>query len=204
MSRGFHGEGREIMCRRGTEKWQGNPREIKSSKILRSKTKEVRDYFDLLEELLDEVSSPEPALAYCFQRIEAAQRVGLYALLMREFRTDSQLTWRTVDKLDITRRNFPEFYKNVLGKRLPNSLRDLIEPAEKIRDDITHGRHQSAAEVQRAILSCLKFAEALNKTFREQAGFNPIGPLRGVTSKKRPQLDKRITAVVLRGLGLTA
>ena len=150
-------------------------------------------YFVLLKELLEKISSPEPALAYCFQRIEFAQRNGLYALLMREYRTDSDLSWQVVDRLDVTR---------ISGKRLPSNLKLIIQPAESVRDDITHGRTKSKAEINKAILNCIEYAEALNAAFNNQVGFKPIGDLRGVTSKRgKPQLDKKISRVVLKGLG---
>jgi hypothetical protein len=162
----------------------------------------VRWYFGLLPELLDKISSCSPALAYCFQQIEAAQRVGLYALLMREYRTDSALTWKAVDQIDITRVNFPEFFERILGSKLDSRGRQIIVPAEAVRDAITHGRQKSSAEIHDAILKCLEYVEFLNDEFFCKAGFRPVGPLRGVTSKKgKPQLDKKITRAVLGGLG---
>ena len=161
----------------------------------------VKWYFSLLPEVLDNVSTASPALSYCFQLIESAQRVGLYALIMREYRTDSELTWDAVDRLDITRKNYPLFFKNISGKALDNSGRSIIEPAEKVRDAITHGRSKSEAEMHAAILRCLEYAEFLNDQFQAKAGFRPVGPLRGVTSKKgAPQLSKKISRAILRGL----
>jgi hypothetical protein len=162
----------------------------------------VRWYFQLLDELLDNISKPEPALAYCFQRIEMAQRMGLYALLMRNYRTNSGLAWKAVDMIDITRSNFPDLYKNLTGKALASELRDLIQSAETVRDNITHGRVQSSAKVHNAILSCLDYASALNAQFHSDAGFKPIGPLSGTTGARgKPQLDKKISRAVLLGLG---
>lgn len=162
----------------------------------------VKWYFQLLNELLDNVSQPEPALAYCFQRIEMAQRMGLYALLMRNYRTNSELAWKAVDMIDITRSNFPELYKNITGKTLEAALRVVIQPAETVRDHITHGRAQSSASVHHAILSCLDYASALNAQFFADAGFRPVGPLRGRTGARgKPQLDKKISRAVLLGLG---
>ena len=161
----------------------------------------LRDYFPLMIELIDNISSPEPALAYCFQRIEMAQRGGLYALLMREYRTDSALAWGSVDRLDLTRSNFPSFYRSITGKKLPATLHDVIAPAEKVRDDITHGRQKTGAEIHGAILKCLDYAKALNDAFHKHAGFRPVGPLRGVTSKRgKPLLEKKLTRLVLKGL----
>lgn len=167
-----------------------------------AQTAGVRGYLFLLDELLDNISQPEPALAYCFQRIEMAQRVGLYALLMREYRTNSELTWLAVDKIDLTRSNFPILYKNITGKDLDPKLRATIGKAEGVRDSITHGRSQSAAQVNSAILKCLEYVELLNEQFKKDGGFCPVGPLRGVTGKKgKPQLDKKISRAILRGLG---
>lgn len=161
----------------------------------------IKWYFSLLPEVLDNVSTPSPALSYCFQLIEAAQRVGLYALIMREYRTDSELTWRAIDTIDITRKNFPILFSNISGKKLDGSGRLIIEPAEKVRDAITHGRHKSEVEIQRAILACLQYATFLNGEFYTKVGFKPFGPLRGVTGKKgAPTLPKKVTRLVLIGL----
>lgn len=169
---------------------------------LANSDQKVRGYFPLLSELVENISSPEPALAYCFQRIEMAQRVSIYVLLMREYRTNSELAWKVVDKIDMTRSGFPEMYKEISGKTLPNHLRDLIKPAEKIRDDITHGRSKTAAQINSAICCCLVYANDMNTEFSENVGFSPFGDLRGVTSNKsRPQLEKRLTRLVLKGLG---
>jgi len=175
----------------------------KISQNLAKQDEGVRWYFSLLPELLDKISTSSPALAYCFQQIEGAQRVGIYALLMREYRTDSELTWSAVDRLDITRSNFPEFFEGITGKSLDKRGRDIVQPAEDVRDAITHGRDKSDAEIQGAILKCLEYVEFLNDEFGKKAGFRPVGQLRGVTSKKgKPQLDKKISRAVLKGLGL--
>lgn len=170
---------------------------------LRIQDEGVQWYFALLPELLENISSSRPALAYCFQQIEGAQRVSIYALLMREYRTDSELTWVAVDRIDITRKNFPELFENISGKKLEQHGRSILEKAEKTRDHITHGRDASEAEVRLAILKCLEYVEFLNSEFGEKVGFRPVGQLRGVTSKRgRPQLDKKISRAVLKGLGL--
>lgn len=169
---------------------------------LANSDQKVRGYFPLLSELVENISSPEPALAYCFQRIEMAQRVSIYVLLMREYRTDSELAWKVVDKIDMTRSGFPEMYKEISGYTLPSQLRNQIKPAEEIRDDITHGRGKTAAQINSAICCCLQYANAMNAEFSHKVGFSPFGDLRGVTSNKsRPQLDKKLTRVVLKGLG---
>lgn len=165
----------------------------------------LRDYFQVLPELLDKVSSSEPALAYCFQRIEMAQRVGLYVLLMREYRTNSALAWAAVDRVNITRTSFPDLFKTISGKQLPANFRDMILPAEKVRDAIMHGRKETKAQINQAILQCLKYAVALNEQFQEKCAFKPFGPLRGVTSKKgSPQLSEKISHAVLAGLKISS
>ena len=158
-------------------------------------------YFSVLPEVLDGVSTASPALAYSFQLIESGQRMGLYALIMREYRTDSELTWKAVDRIDITRRNFPLLFQKISGKKLSATGRELIEPAESVRDAIMHGREKTEAEIQEAILKCLEYAEYLNSEFFAKAGFRPFGKLQGVTSKKGvPQLPRKISQLVLDGL----
>tara|TARA_R110000850_G_scaffold68107_1_gene152231 strand:+ start:140 stop:724 length:585 start_codon:yes stop_codon:yes gene_type:complete len=172
--------------------------------FLGNQEKGLQDYFGLLPELLDNISSSEPALAYCFQRIEMAQRNGLYALLMREYRTDSSLSWDAIDAIHISRKSFPEHFQVISGKQLPNKIRDIIAPAEAVRDAIMHGRYEAKAEVHRAIFKCLTYAEEVNKQFQKKVGFKPFGPLRGVTSRRgKPQLDEKISKAVLSGLKLS-
>lgn len=164
---------------------------------------DVADYFKLLPELLDNISSPEPALAYAFQRVEAAQRMGLYALVMREYRTNQRLTWEAIDALQINRKEFAGHFARIAGKELPNSLGEKIKPAERTRDAIMHGRTKRPSEVHSAIISCLDYAEELNNQFWDKAGFKPVGQLRGVTGKKgKPQLDTKVSKAVIAGLRL--
>ena len=175
----------------------------KITELLDSLDQGLQDYFGLLVELLDKVSSSEPALAYCFQRIEMAQRVGLYALLMREYRTNSEMAWAAVDALQIDRSSFGEHFKRISGKQLPDSLRTKIKPAELVRDRIMHGRSESRAQIHRAIFQCLEYAQLINRQFQTKVGFKPFGQLRGVTSNKaRAQLDEKISRAVLGGLKL--
>lgn len=162
----------------------------------------VQYYFDLLEEILNHVSSPEPALAYCFQRIESAQRVSLYVLLMRIYRTDLQLTWKLIDDLDLTRKNFPQFYCEITGKTFDPALTESLKGAMKVRDRITHGKSANRTAVLDAIGDCIRYASALNAKIKADAGFAPFGSLKGVTSSKRPQLSKDISRLLIKGLGL--
>lgn len=162
----------------------------------------AQQYFDVLPELINNVSRPEPALAYSFQKVEMAQRNALYVLLMREYRTNGGLAQLAVDNIDITRSNFPDLYKSISGKSLNKDLREIIKPAEEIRDKITHGRKCRSSDVFKAITQCLEYAHAMNDEFSKSVGFRPFGPQTGVTGMKgKPQHDKKITRAILRGLG---
>ncbi|EAQ27957.1 hypothetical protein NAP1_10198 [Erythrobacter sp. NAP1] len=159
-------------------------------------------YFLVLPELLEKISSRNPALAYTFQQLEAGQRIALYALLMREYRTNSDMAWDAVDQMKIDRAEYPKHFHRISGKSLSKRSRQLIAPAEKVRDAIMHGRYETSAEIEKAILRCLQYAKLLNDEFEAKVGFRPFGKLQGVTSKKgKPQLDERISTAVLRGLG---
>lgn len=188
------GSGIELMARKSERE--------KIADWLNSADQALKDYFILLPELLDNISRKEPALTYCFQQIEMAKRNGLYCLLMREYRTDQNLTWRAVDKLDITRSNFSDIYRKISGKNLPSNLREKMALAEPKRDDIMHGRAVRRADVERSILQCLDYSQELNSVFFDQVGFRPFGSLQGITSKRgSPQLNTKISRAVLKGLG---
>ncbi|MFN4039717.1 MAG: hypothetical protein ACK4IB_10300 [Erythrobacter sp.] len=159
-------------------------------------------YFDVLPELINNVTRPEPALAYSFQKIEMAQRNALYVLLMREYRTNGDLAQHAVNKIDITRSNFPQLYKSISGKNLNKELREIIKPAEAIRDRITHGRKCQSSDVFKAIKLCLDYAYSMNEEFSKSVGFKPFGPQTGATGMKgKPQHDKKVTKAILQGLG---
>lgn len=175
--------------------------QTKTLSYLAARDEGFKAYFSLLPELLEKISSKEPALAYCFQRVEMAQRNGLYALLMREYRTDSDLSWRAIGAINITRNSYSEIFESVSGKKFQNDLRELIKPAEKIRDSIMHGRKEIESNIQRSIRYCLEYSFGVNELFQKECGFKPFGPLTGITSKKgKPQLDKKISQAILKGL----
>jgi hypothetical protein len=162
----------------------------------------IRYFFDQLPDIINHVYSPEPALAYCFQRMESGQRVALYVLLMRKFRTDATVAWAVVDGMDITRKSFPEHYETLAGTAIGGGVTGLLTEAVKVRDRITHGKQAQTSDVLGAVIACLGYAAALNKQVRSDAGFAPFGRLQGVTSSRRPQLDKDISRLVIKGLGL--
>jgi hypothetical protein len=59
--------------------------------------------------------------------------------------------------------------------------------------------------VLEAVLSCLEFTEKLNEAFFNDAKFRPVGNLKGVTGARgKPQLSKKISREVLKGLGFPA
>jgi hypothetical protein len=181
------------------------PKPSEKQKILSQYEKSdegVKYYFDMLPDILAGIQSPEPALAYCFQRIEAGQRICLYAILMRKHRTDSAITWNIIDDLDITRKNYTEIYDRIVGKSLDQSVIYILKDAVSVRDKITHGKDASRISVLKAVGVCLEYANAFNKAVHADVGFRPFGRLQGVTSSKRPQLDKNISHLVLKGLGL--
>ena len=162
---------------------------------------QFKRYFDVLPEALDEVSTAIPALAYCFHLIESGQRMGLYALIVREYLTDTKMTMGAVDRIDITRANFPALFEKISGRKLKKEARKIIAPAEKIRDAIMHGRKKGEADIQNAILDCLQYARFLNDEFFEKARFKPFGSLQGVTSKRgATRLSSRVSRLVLDGL----
>jgi hypothetical protein len=166
-----------------------------------AQTEGVQYYFGELLHIVDNVKSPEPALAYCFQRVEAAQRTALYALLMRKYRTDATVTWGIIDSLDITRKSFPVHYSQLTGHQIQDPVTAHLTQATAIRDRIMHGKKAAASDVLSAVISCLSYATALNAQVQADAGFAPFGKLRGVTSSRKPKLEKDISRLVLKGLG---
>lgn len=163
---------------------------------------DLQAYFDEFRALVDSDFSLEVVLAYVFMRLEQGQHMALYCGARKLHKTDAELTWRALDSQHMIREGFHKYFEAIFGGALPQDVREIITPAEKIRDRLMHGKGLDLAQIREAICRTLQYAHQIN-LFLDQinAGFRPFcGDLRGFTGRLEA-MDKSTSRWVLKGMG---
>jgi len=161
----------------------------------------IRNYFSEFRTLVDSQFSLEVLLAYSFFRLEQGQRIALYCGARRLHKTDSDLTWRAIDGQHMIREVVQKFFQTIFGEALPRDTQEIIEPAEKIRDRLMHGRGLDESEVREAVSRVLYYAQQMNEFIQARAGFRPfVGDLRGFVGRLEAQ-DAATSRWILKGMG---
>lgn len=168
-------------------------------KRIKKAPKEVRDYFYPLQELIKRYDYNIP-LAYAFSVLETGQNRALYCGMSKLHRVHTEVAWKAIQIEHIHRSTFREMFATIIGKKVPQEIISLIEKAEKTRDKVMHGKNPKDAEMRKAIVDVIEYAEALNDFSEKVAGFKPFGPLRGFKGAGVP-LEKSTSRLVVKGLG---
>lgn len=161
---------------------------------------EVQDYFWLACELIEKYPW-EVSLAWMFSRLELAQNMCLYCAAVKLHKTDATLTRDAIDAHYMSRKDFKELYKTIVGKTLTESILDPLKKAEGVRDRVMHGKIVPAGDFRKAIVAVIDFATGFNSLVQKHAGFKPFSDLRGFKGAGKP-LDRATTNWILRGMGL--
>lgn len=168
-------------------------------------SEDIRKYFDYLSVLLkqDKVSF-EVVLAYLFLKIEQAHNRCLYGGIVKIHSANAEFVRRIINKQHLTRTKFQDLYKNVFGRAIPKEALEEIQNAEKIRDQVIHGKTVSDDLLRKAIISCLRYSKIINSEISDmtEAGFKPFGDMRGFKGRAE-SLDTRTTKWLMRGLGFS-
>src|SRR5262245_18304600 len=164
-------------------------------------SKEVQDYFPHLPALL--AAFPlQVALAYVFSRVELAQNMALYCGIVKCHKGDAALSWHAVDSHPMTRKYVVEKYALIFGEPSSPATSPAIRAAEKVRDNVMHGKNASDKEVRQAISCVLDYAQLLNADVSSVAGFKPFGNLRGFKGATQ-SLAPSTTRWILKGMGFS-
>jgi hypothetical protein len=152
--------------------------------------------------LIDSSFSLEVVLAYTFLRLEQGQHMALYCGARRQHKTDGELTWRAIDSQHMIRDGFHRFFETIFGAPLTQDVRDIISPAEKIRDRLMHGKGLNDAELREAISRTLHYADHINRFLDARGvGFRPFcGDLRGFVGRLEA-MDTATSRWILKGMG---
>lgn len=163
---------------------------------------DVRAFFDEFRALVESNFSMQVVLAYVFLRLEQGQHMALYCGARKLHKTDGALTWRALDAQHMIREGFHKYFEIIYGAALPQEVRDIITPAERIRDRLMHGKELDSAELREAISRTLQYTDHINRFLDgRNVGFRPFcGDLRGFVGRL-DSMDMATSRWILKGMG---
>ena len=171
--------------------------------VVRAFTETERSaYFSPADRLVAAEEYPyDVSLAYMFIRLESCQRAALLFGAMKLHSVELGLTRKSIDQLDITRGNYPEYFETIYSRKIPRALRNRLQHAETVRDDLMHGRRPSEKDKRKAIVDILEYFDGFCDLIQEVAGFDVSGDMRGFKGRAVPH-DRKTTRWILKGMGL--
>ncbi len=163
----------------------------------------IQNYFNLSVSIivLDNKTSLDILIAYVFMKVEQAQRMILYAAIVKKYKVDKDLARKALDDFRMTRPEFLEFYKTLAGKPVNKETIELGKEAEGVRDNILHGRKVKDVDKGNAILDIFEYSRLLNEQANKDFGFQPFGDMRGFKGKIQSH-DKETSKWILMGMKL--
>ncbi len=162
---------------------------------------EVRKYFTHVPDLVSKYTY-DVCLAYMFIHVERAQNITLYCGVRKLHAAEANIADAVIQRQHLTRESFLDLFKNVFGKPLDPLIVKHLKFAEGIRDQTVHGKNVSDANLRKALVEIIDYAESFNAFVASIAGFKPFGDLRGFTGRGTP-LEKETTRWLLKGLGFS-
>ena len=161
----------------------------------------IQDYFQHLPRLVSDFPA-DITLSYLFSRVERAHNTALYCGLVKLHRANFDMADKAIMQERIDRPVFRMLFKRIIGKEISASLSKEIQEAEAIRDKVIHGKRVSEANIRKAVVLVLSYAEGFNSFVSQKAGFAPFGDLRGFKGGAK-SVDKSTTRWMLKGFGFS-
>ncbi len=130
-------------------------------------------------------------IAYLFMKIEQAQRMALYAALVKEYKVDKELAVKFLDNLPLRRDDFLKIYEILMKEKLCNRTIEIGKNAAKVRDKIMHGKglvhgrgilfgeKVKTHEKRDAVVFVFEYAKLFNEQTQGIFGFEPFGRMQG-------------------------
>ena len=164
---------------------------------------EVQEYFEHLPRLVKEFPL-DVGLAHLFAKVELAHNVSLYCGVVKLHRANYKVAWQVMNTHHMTRKAFRERFETVLGEKIPENIEKPLRTAERIRDQVMHGKEATDAKKREAIGKVIQYADLFNQLVKRLAGFMPFGgELRGFKGRAG-SLDESTTRWLLKGMGFSA
>jgi len=168
--------------------------------VYAAKPSVIRDYFCDFQSLVEDYEWAV-SVAYVFLKIERVKHTTLYAGIRKMHRADAGMTWDLLNKDHMSRGRFRTLFETVFGQPIEKPILDKLAAAEKVRDQVVHGKQLPDAAVRGGLRDALDFSEAFDDFVCREAGFRPFGALTGFAGSGKA-LSKDTTRWVLRGMGI--
>lgn len=168
--------------------------------IYNQKPESVKKYFADLPDLVNRYDWDVP-ISYLFSKIKTLKRRTIYAGLVKLHQLERTVTANILDDDYLSRARFVSLFETVFGEKLSNKILTKLSDAEKVRDNVAHGKPLTQAQARQCIADALDFAEAFNNFVFEVGKFRPCADMRGFAGAGK-RLSKSTTRWVLRGMGI--
>ena len=162
---------------------------------------DVRNFLSKLGPLLDDGKNYEIALAYCFMKLEEGHHRALKCGLVRIHECASATVDRELQKQHFTAEKYRSVFKNVFSDNIPSDAVVNLEKAQKIRNNLIHGKSTTDPKRREAVYYAIEYMKAVGEFVKDKSGKNPYGDLRGLAGKKK-LLPAKSTIWMLKGFGL--
>ena len=172
-------------------------------------------FYDIIA--IDNDANLDILIAYLSIKTEQAQRMALYATMVRKYKVDSNLAAAIAGNSHLKRGTFREQYEKLTGQKLWDKTIALGKKAEDIRDQIMHGKglvsgrgilfakKVNSTEKKYAIIWFLEYAELFNDQFQqiftdegetEPPNFKPFGQMQsfaaGISFNDRATSERKL------------
>jgi len=162
---------------------------------------DVRNFLSKLGPLLDDGKNYEIALAYCFMKLEEGHHRALKCGLVRIHDCDSATVDQELQKQHFTAEKYRSVFKNVFSKGIPSAAVENLNKAQKIRNNLIHGKATTDPKRREAVYHAIEYMNAVGAFVKDSSGKNPYGDLRGLAGKRK-LLPAKSTIWMLKGFGL--
>ncbi|MCA8834222.1 MAG: hypothetical protein K8953_03965 [Proteobacteria bacterium] len=140
-------------------------------------------------------------IPYLFMKVEQAQRMTLYAALVKKYKIDKDLASTALDDLYMTRKKFLELYETLAGNPIKTETIEFAKEAEEFRDNILHGKTVEEEDKAYAACAIFRYSILFNEQVNKDFGFQPFGSMRGFKGNAQSH-DKTTSKWMLMGMKL--
>lgn len=122
---------------------------------------DVRNFLSKLGPLLDDAKNYEIALAYCFMKLEEGHHRALKCGLVRIHECASTTVDHELQKQHFTAEKYRSVFKNVFSKDIPSAAVEYLVKAQKIRNDLIHGKTTTDPKRRDAVYYAIEYMKAV-------------------------------------------
>ncbi len=139
-------------------------------------------------------------IVYLFMRIEQAQRMILFAVIIGKYKVDSELADEIIDDLYMSRKDFRRLYKTMAGVPIHKKTLEQGKIAENVRDKVLHGKNAfKKGEQKEGIIASFNYANLLNEQIYKNFKLRPFGNMEEFEAPKESH-DKITSEWILIGM----